>query len=538
MSTEQHNNGDATPPDAPSGGKGKAKETEEQEDERIAEQAAERARRREAERLERERQCREDDEEKNQHSLKALMHYLDVETKLTTAKLESLQYQHECAGALSQDVVARTLDLAGEAELVDLLRGLLPLADEVPDELNDESTSDEDEYEAPMEKDGGKKRGRAEKASGRKGKARPEKRKRTETKKRTETEDAELARLDEREEWIIAEESCHLCTIDEVQCLRPPQNSRMRACRYCRLRKQKCTILPENQNRPPMVRRRVEDKDQPVAGPSRLGGQSSVRRVPEVRVEPPVRRTTRNTDMQRAIDAIHHRMDRDQALLQHLADRVIQQDPILAWPCQYLRSIGEIPTDRVEYATEEDDEDEKRVRPWAKNVGRSEGKKEETKKSSSSEGSQDPDGASEEKDGDTVDGPSTFGPFVATSSGEVFHLQVPETTVVVKTEEEENGVPPDNEEDLVQRGKLRKKVKANTKAKAKEAEKTTEEGVETVVKTEGQEPQVPVPVQRPAPRVVQAPGVFFETATSTGKLFPVQVEMIEVLDSDDAALAP
>ncbi|KAJ6508193.1 hypothetical protein C8R45DRAFT_1089395 [Mycena sanguinolenta] len=40
-----------------------------------------------------------------------------------------------------------------------------------------------------------------------------------------------------------------------------------------------------------------------------------------------------------------------------------------------------------------------------------------------------------------------------------------------------------------------------------------------------------------APRVVEAPGVFFETATSTGKLILVQVEMIEVLDSDDEALA-
>ncbi|KAJ6451539.1 hypothetical protein C8R45DRAFT_946095 [Mycena sanguinolenta] len=205
MSTEHRNNGDTMPPWAPSGGKGKAKEMEEQADERIVEQAAERARRREAERLERERQRWEDDEEKNQCSLEVLMHYLDVETKLMTAKLESLQHQRERACALSQDVVVQTLDPAGEAELADLLHGSSPLADEVPDEPNDESTSDEDEYKAP--EDGGKKRGHAEKSSGRKETARPEKkRRRTDTKKRTETEDAELARLDEREEWITGEE--------------------------------------------------------------------------------------------------------------------------------------------------------------------------------------------------------------------------------------------------------------------------------------------------------------------------------------------
>ncbi|KAJ6459506.1 hypothetical protein C8R45DRAFT_1109382 [Mycena sanguinolenta] len=530
MSTEHCNNGDMTPPWAPSRGKGKAKETEEQEDERIAEQTAERVRRREAERLERERQRREDDEEKNQRSLEALMHYLDVETKLTTAKLEYLQYQRERAGALSRDVVARTLDPAGEAELADLLRGLSPLADEVADEPNDESTSEEDEYEAPTEKDGGKKRGRAEKASGQKGTARPEKRRRTETKKQTETEDVELARLDEREEWITGEDSCHLCTIDKVQCLRPLWNSRMKACRYCRLRKQKCTILPENQNRPLMVRRRVGDEGQPVAGPSRLGGRSSVRRVPEVCIEPPVRRTTRNTDMQRAINALHRRMDRDQALL-HTS-----------------RAVGEIPTDRVEYETEEDDADEKRVRAWAKNVGRSEEKKDGTEESSSSEGSQDPDGGSEEKDGDgdvemagpsteMVDGPPLFGPFATTSDGTVFHVNM-ELPTVVKTEEEENGVPPDNEEDLVRQGKLRKKNKVKAKAKATEAENTEEKGPETEVKTEEQEAQVPVTVQPPAPRVIQGPGVFFKTATSTGKLIPVQVEMIEVLDSNDEAPAP
>ena len=211
-STEQHNNGGSTPPQAPSGDKGKGKETEEQAAQRVEDERAEEARRNEQERLEEDRERREEDEAQKQRSVDALLRILTIEEKKTSAKLERIQWQRQRAGFLSQELAAHALDNAGEAELADLLRGSSPLADEVPDEPNDESTSEEDEYQAPPEDDGGKKRRRAEKKKvGKTGReirsGRPEKRRRTETKKRTETEDAELTHLDEEEAWISRQPS-------------------------------------------------------------------------------------------------------------------------------------------------------------------------------------------------------------------------------------------------------------------------------------------------------------------------------------------
>ncbi|KAJ6447848.1 hypothetical protein C8R45DRAFT_1115681 [Mycena sanguinolenta] len=535
MSTDQRNNGNATPPSPPSGNKdrGKNPETEEREEEMT-------------------------EEERKQQKLEALMRILDVEEKEANEKLERIRHERERAGALSEDIKAHRLDDLGEAELADLLRGSSPRRSEVSDETNNESSSEEDAYQAPLEKDGGKKRRRAERKKEKKGKGkqlgRPEKRRRTE-KALPETEDPEVKCLDEAGAWVEGETSCHLCTQSGVLCLLPLSNSRKKACRYCRLRKVKCSILPENENRQPTVRRRIPEVSRAVAGPSRLGGQSSGRRAPEVRGASPVRHATRNTRMQRELDVLTGRVDesnrraeQDQALLRRLALRVLQQDPEIAWARQYLYATREESDDDSDSSSSssssEEDEDTKRVKLWAKKVGVSE-KDEDSPLSEDGDGDADGDGDVEMggpltemvPPTGTVDGPVTFGPFATTSDGSVFHVNMGSTTVVVKTEEEERGIPGDNEEDLARRGKMRKKAKVKAKARAREAEKVTEEEPETEVKTEEQEAQVPV-VPRPAPRIVEVSGVFFETATSTGKLIPVQVEMIEVLDSDDEAPAP
>ncbi|KAJ6484839.1 hypothetical protein C8R45DRAFT_1098986 [Mycena sanguinolenta] len=441
MSTDQRNNGNTAPPSNPSGNKDKDKnpETEEREEEVT-------------------------EEEKKQQKLEALMRILDVKEKKANKKLERIRCEREHAGALSQDIKAHRLNNDGEAELADLLRGLSPRWSEVSNEMNNESTSEEDVYQAPSEKDGGKKRRRVERKREKKGKGkqlgRQEKRRKTE-RTQPETEDPE-------------ESSCQLCTQVSIECLWPPVNSRKKACRYCRLRKVKCSNLPENENRQPTVRHRIPE------------------------------------------------------------------DLEIAWAHRYLHGIGEN-TDGESESSEEEEETEteetKRVRSWVKKVGASE--KVENPQSEDRHGGVDGDGDVTEvvPSTETMDGPTTFGSFGTTSDGTVFHVNLESTTVVVKTEEEESGILRDNEEDLARRGQLRKKNKLNAKAKAKEAEKPTEEGAEKVVKTEEQETQGPVTVQPSAPRIVQAPGVFFETATSTSKLIPVQVEMIEVLNSDDEAPA-
>ncbi|KAJ6486658.1 hypothetical protein C8R45DRAFT_1097957 [Mycena sanguinolenta] len=420
MSTDQRNNGNATPPSTPSGNKDKDKNPEmEEQEEEVTE------------------------EEKKQQKLEALMRILDVEEKKANERLERIRRERERASALSQDIKAHRLDDHGEVELADLLCGSSPRG-------------------APPEKDGGKKQHRVEKKGKGKQLGRPEKRRRME-KMLPETVDPEVRRLDEADAWVDGEASCQLCTQSGVQCLWPPANSRKKACHYCRLWKVKCTNLPENEN-----------------------GQLTVRcRVPE--------------------------------------------DLGIAWACQYLHGIGENTDGESKLSSEEEEmEETKRVRSWVKKVDASE--KEENLRSEDGHGGVDRDGDVEMEDPstETTDGPSTFGPFVTTSNGTVFHINLESTTVVVKTEEE----------DLVRRGRLRKKNKVKAKAKATGAENTEEKGPETEVKTEEQETQVPVTVQPPVPRVIQGPGVFFETATSTGKLIPVQVEMIKVLDSDDEALAP
>ncbi|KAJ6454680.1 hypothetical protein C8R45DRAFT_1111920 [Mycena sanguinolenta] len=528
MSTEQRNNGNTTPPSTPHGDKDKNPETEEREEEVT-------------------------EEERKQQKLEALMRILDVEEKKANEKLERICHERKRVGALSQDIKAHCLDDDGEAELADLLCGSSLQRSEVADETDDESTSDEDVYQAQPEKDGGRKRRRAEKKREKKGKGkqlgRPEKRRKTE-KAQPETEDPEVRRLDAADAWVEGETSCQLCTQSGIQCLLPASHIRKRACRNCRLRKVKCSNLPENEHRQPTVRRRVPEATQTAPGPSRLGGRS----LPEVRGVSPVRRDTRHTLMQRDVDLLtsradetDRRLENNQAILRQLALRVLRQDPEIAWARQYLHRLGENTDGESESSSseeEEETEETKRVRTWAKKVGASE--KEENPQSENGDGGSDGDGDVEMEvpsmevvpPTGTVDGPPMFGPFATTSDGTVFHVNMESTMVVVKTEEEESGIPRGNEEDLARRGQLRKKNKLNAKAKAKEAENATEEGAEAVVKTEEQETQVPVTVQPPAPHVVQAPGVFFETATSTGKLFPVQVEMIEVLDSDDEAPAP
>ncbi|KAJ6485978.1 hypothetical protein C8R45DRAFT_1098717 [Mycena sanguinolenta] len=514
MSTEHRNNGDTTPPSTLSRNKDKDKnpETEEQEEEVT-------------------------EEEKKQQKLEALMRILDVEEKKANEKLERIR---------------RKRARRRPAELAELLRGSSPRRSEVSNETNNESTSEEDVYQAPPEKDGGKKRRRAERKREKKGKGkqlgRPEKRRRTE-RIQLETEDPEVKRLDEAGAWVDGESSCQLCTQSGLDCLWPPANSRKKACRNCRLRKVKCSNLPENENRQPTVRRRVPEVSQAVPGPSRLGGRSSGRRVPEIRRASPVRCDTRHTLMQCDIDLLTSRADEtdrrlghDQVMLRQLALRVLRQDPGIAWARQYLHGIGENTDGESESSEEEEETEEtKRVRSWVKKIGANE---EENPRSEDGHGGVDGDGDVEMEvpstevvpSTETTDGPSTFGLFVVTSDGTVFHVNL-ESTTMVKTEEEESGIPHDNEEDLARRGRLRKKNKLNAKVKAKEAEKTAEEKPETEVKTEEHDAQIPV-AQRLAPRVVEAPGVFFETATSTGKLIPVQVEMIEVLDSDDEAPAP
>ncbi|KAJ6474318.1 hypothetical protein C8R45DRAFT_1103291 [Mycena sanguinolenta] len=512
MSTEQRNNGNTTPPSTPHGDKDKNPETEEREEEVT-------------------------EEERKQQKLEALMRILDVEEKKANEKLERIRRERKRAGALSQDIKAHRLDDDGEAELEDLLRGSSPQRGEVADETDDESTSDEDVYQAPPEKDRGRKWRWAEKKREKKGKrkqlGRPEKRRKTE-KAQPETEDPEVRRLDAADAWVEGETSCQLCTQSGIQCLLPASHSRKRACRNCRLRKVKCSNLPENEHRQPTVWCRVPEATQTAPGPSRLGGRS----LPEVRGASPVRRDTRHTLMQRDVDLLtsrayetDRRLENDQAILRQLALRVLRQDPEIAWACRYLHGLGENTDGESESSSseeEEETEETKRVRTWAKKVGASE--KEENPQSENGDG-----GGSADGDGGRT---SDVWSVCHNVGRTVFHINMESTTVVVKTEEEESGIPCDKEEDLARRGRLRKKNKLNAKAKAKEAENATEEGAEAVVKTEEQETQVPVTVQPPAPRVVQAPGVFFETATSTGKLFPVQVEMIEVLDSDDEAPAP
>ncbi|KAJ6505277.1 hypothetical protein C8R45DRAFT_1091010 [Mycena sanguinolenta] len=528
MSTDQRNNGKATPPSTPHGDKDMEKnpETEEHEEEVTEREGA------------------------KQRKLEALMRILDVEEKKANEKLERIHREKQRAGALSLDIKVHRLDNHGEAELEDLLRGSSPRWSEVSDETNDESTSEEDVYQVPPEKDGGKKQRRAERKREKKGKRKqlwhPEKRRKTE-KAQPETEDPKVKRLDEADAWVDGESSCQLCTQVGVECLWPPANSCKKACRYCRLRKVKCSNLPENENRQPTVRRRVPEVSQAVPGPSRLGGRSSGHRVPEVHGASPVRHDTRHTLMQRDInlltswaDETDHCLGHDQAMLRQLALRVLRQDPGIAWARQYLRGIGENTDGESESSEEEETEEEteqtKWVRSWVKKVGANE--KEENPRSEDRHGGVDGDGDVEMEDPstevvpstETTDRPSTFGPFVVTSDGTVFHVNLESTTVVVKTEEEESGILRDNEEDLARRGRLRKKNKVKAKAKATGVENTE-------VKTAEQEAQVPVTVQPLAPRVIQGPGVFFETATSTGKLIPVQVEMIEVLDSDDEAPA-
>ncbi|KAJ6516516.1 hypothetical protein C8R45DRAFT_1087570 [Mycena sanguinolenta] len=407
MSTDQRNNGNATPPSTPSGNKDKNPETEEREEEVT-------------------------EEEKKQQRLDALMRILDVEEKKTNEKLERIRRERERTGGLSQDIKAHCLNDDGEAELADLLRGF-----------------EEDVYQALPEKDGGKKRRWAERKREKKGKGkqlgRPEKRRKTE-KVLPETVDPEVRCLDEVDAWVDGE----------------------------------------------TIRRPVPlaSGEQPQEGvPLLPAPQGEVHKPPGER--------------ESSADGLSSRSGEEE--------------------------------------TEEGMEETKRVRSWVKKVDASE--KEENPRSEDGHGSVDGDGDVEMEDPstettegpsmETTEGPSTFGPFVATSDGTVFHVNLESTTVVVKTEEEESGIPHDNEEDLARWGRLQKKNKLNAKAKAKEAEKTAEKKPET----EEHEAQVPV-AQRPAPCVVEAPGVFFETATSTGKLIPVQVEMIEVLDSDDEAPAP
>ncbi|KAJ6449119.1 hypothetical protein C8R45DRAFT_1114850 [Mycena sanguinolenta] len=496
MSTEQRNNGNTTPPSTLHGDKDKNPETEEREEEVT-------------------------EEERKQQKLEALMRILDVEEKKANEKLGQIRRERERAGALSQDIKAHRLDDDGEVELADLLRGSSPRRSEVADETNDELTSDEDDYQAPPEKDGGRKRRQAEKKREKKGKGkqlgRPEKRRKTE-KAQPETEDPEVWRLDAADAWVEGETSCQLCTQSGIQCLLPASHSCKRACRNCRLWKVKCSNLPENEHRQPTVRHRVPEATQTAPGPSRLGGRSSGRCLPEVHGALPVRRDTRHTLMQRDVDLLTSRADE--------TNRCLENDQAILCQLALCNTDGESESPSSE--EEEEEEETQQVRRWAKKVGASE--KEENPQSENGDGGSAGDGDVEMEvpstevvpPTGTVDGPSMF---VDDGGGE-------------DGGGGGAGIPRDNEEDLARRGRLRKKNKLNAKAKAKEAENATEEGAEAVVKTEEQETQVPVTVQPPAPRVVQAHGVFFETATSTGKLFPVQVEMIKVLDSDDEAPAP
>ncbi|KAJ6486644.1 hypothetical protein C8R45DRAFT_1097933 [Mycena sanguinolenta] len=506
MSVEHRNNGDTTPPSTPSRNKDKDKnpETEEQEEEVT-------------------------EEEKKQQKQEALMRILDVEEKKANEKLERIRRERERAGALSQDIKAHRLDDHGEVELADLLCGSSLQRSKVSDETNNESTSEEDVYQVPPEKDGGKKRRRAERKREKKGKGkqlgRLEKRRRTE-RIQPDTEDPEVKRLDEAGAWVANSA--------------PSPASIASGLRRTAARRRAGTAASEKSSVPTCWRTRIVNR--------RLGGQSSGRRVPEVRGASPVRRDTRHTLMQRDIDLLtsradetDHRLGHDQAMLRQLALRVLQQHPGIAWARQYLHGIGENTDGESEsLSSSEEMEETKRVRSWVKKIGANE---EENPRSEDGHGGVDGDGDVEMEvpstevvpSTETTDGPSTFGPFVATSDGTVFHVNL-ESTTMVKMEEEESGIPHDNEEDLARRGRLRKKNKLNAKVKAKEAEKTAEEKPETEVKTEEHDTQIPV-AQRPAPRVVEAPGVFFETATSTGKLIPVQVEMIEVLDLDDEAPA-
>ncbi|KAJ6447457.1 hypothetical protein C8R45DRAFT_1115865 [Mycena sanguinolenta] len=501
MSTDQRNNGNVTPPSTPHGDKDieKNPETEEQEEEVTEQEGA------------------------KQRKLEALKRILDVEEKKANEKLECIHREKQCAGALLLDIKAHRLDNHGEAELEGLLRGLSPRRSEVSNETNDKSTSEEDIYQVPPEKDGGRKRHWAKKKREKKGKekqlGRLEKQRRTE-KALPETEDPEVRRLDEADAWV------------GVQCLLPPANSRKKVCRYCCLRKVKCSNLLENENRQPTVQCRVPEVNQAVVGLSRQGGWSSGRRVLERDI---------NLLMSRVNEAdlcAEHK-----AMLWHLALRVLHQDMAVDWACQYLHVIGQNSDGDSESSSlslgslsEEEDEEVKHVKTWVKKVGASQ--KDGSSRSEHEDGGADGDGDVEMEGPsmevvpltETVDGPAMFGLFAMTSDGIVFHINMECMTVVVNTKEEEGGIPHNNEEDLVRRGRLQKKNKA------KEAEKTAEEGPETEVKTEEQEVQVPV--QRPAPCIVQAPSVFFKTATSTGKLILVQVEMIEVLNSNNKAPAP
>ena len=74
-STEQHNNGGSTPPQAPSGDKGKGKETEEQAAQRIADQREEETKREEQKHLEEDRERWEEGEAQKQRSVDALLRY-------------------------------------------------------------------------------------------------------------------------------------------------------------------------------------------------------------------------------------------------------------------------------------------------------------------------------------------------------------------------------------------------------------------------------------------------------------------------------
>ncbi|KAJ6508200.1 hypothetical protein C8R45DRAFT_1089403 [Mycena sanguinolenta] len=196
MSTDQRNNGNATPPSTPHGNKDVEKNPEMEEQEQV-----------------------------KQRKPEALMQILNIEEKKANEKLERIRREKQRAGALSRS--------------------------EVSDETNNKSTSEEDVYQAPPEKDRGRKRRWAEKKREKTGKGKqlghPEKWRRTE-KALPETEDPEVRRLDEANAWVEGESSCQLCTQVGVQCLWPPANSRKKACRYCRLRKVKCSHLLENEN--------------------------------------------------------------------------------------------------------------------------------------------------------------------------------------------------------------------------------------------------------------------------------------------------
>ncbi|KAJ6456197.1 hypothetical protein C8R45DRAFT_943852 [Mycena sanguinolenta] len=297
MSTDQCNNGNATPP---SGDKDKEKvpETEGQE-EMVMEQ-----------------------EEKKQRKLEVLMRILNVEDKKANEKLERIRREKQRASTLSLDI---------KAELEDLLHGLPPRWSEVSDKTNDESTSEEDVYQAPPENDEGRKQCWAEKKREKKGKwkqsGHPEKQ--TE-RTQPETEDLEVRRLDEADTWVEGE-SCQLCSQMGIQCLLPPANSRKKACRYCCLWKVKCLNLPENENCQPMVRHRVPERDIDLL-------------------------TSRANEADLC-------MERDQAMLRRLALQVLRQDAAVAWAHQYLHAIGENTDSESESSSsssseEEDDNEE------------------------------------------------------------------------------------------------------------------------------------------------------------------------------------